>query len=83
MRLSYFKALLCDNLYAKTLNTVKVQHALVGSLNTQIYTHLVDFSSDEYEVQVTDNLQDARKLGEVGFERYDTLGNQHVHRERK
>jgi hypothetical protein len=72
-------------LYAKTLNILKVQRALGhrNINNTIIYTHLIDFRSDEYEVQIAETVQEAKKLGEAGFEHYDTIGNAHLYRKRK
>lgn len=48
-----------------------------------IYTHLIDFKSDEYEVQIAENVGEAKKLGEAGFEHYDTIGERHLYRRRK
>ena len=72
-------------LYAKTLNILKVQRALghKNINNTTIYTHLIDFKSDEYEVQVAETVDEAKKLGEAGFDHYDTVDNCHLYRKRK
>ena len=72
-------------LYAKTRNPMRVKYALghKSMVNTEIYTHLIDFGSDEYEVQVAENVEEAKKLGEAGFERYDTFGDSHLYRKRK
>jgi hypothetical protein len=72
-------------LYAKTLNIPKVQHALghKNINNTMIYTHLIDFKSEEYEVQVAETVEEAKKLGEAGFEHYDTIDSCHLYRKRK
>ena len=48
-----------------------------------IYTQLIDFKSDEYEVQIAITVDEAKKLGEAGFEHYDTLGDKHLYRKRK
>jgi integrase len=71
--------------YAKTLNILKVQHDLghKNINNTQIYTHLIDFKSEEYEVQVAETVEEAKKLREAGFEHYDTIGDKHLYSRRK
>ncbi len=48
-----------------------------------IYTHLIDFRSEEYEVQIAETVEEAKKLGEAGFEHYDTIGDSHLYRKRK
>jgi integrase len=72
-------------LYAKTLNLLKVQQALGhrNINNTMIYVQLVDFKSEDYDVQVAENVEEAKKLGEAGFEHYDTIGSSHLYRKRK
>jgi len=72
-------------LFTKTLNMRKVQQALghKNLNNTQICTHLIDFKADEYEVQIAETVEEAKKLGEVGFEHYDTIENRHIYRKRK
>lgn len=80
-----FRHFFATMLYAKTLNIMRVQQALghKNLNNTQIYTHLIDFKSDEYEVQIAETVEEAKKLGEAGFEHYDTIGNSHLYRKRK
>jgi len=51
--------------------------------NTIIYTHLIDFKAEEFEVQIAETAEEAKKLGEAGFEHYDTIENQHLYRRRK
>ena len=72
-------------LYAKTLNILKVQQSLghKNINNTLIYTQLIEFKSEEYDVQVAETVEEAKKLGEVGFEHYDTIGEYHLYRKRK
>ena len=72
-------------LYAKDQNIIKVQQRLghKNLNNTQIYTHLVDFKAEEYEVQIAETAEEAKKLGEAGFEHYDTIDRQHLYRKRK
>lgn len=36
--------------------------------NTLVYTHLVNFKSDEYTVRIAETVQEACKLIEDGFE---------------
>ena len=80
-----FRHFFATMLYAKTLNILKVQRALGhrNINNTVIYTHLIDFRSDEYEVQIAETVQEAKKLGEAGFEHYDTIENAHLYKKRK
>ena len=80
-----FRHFFATMLYAKTLSMRKVQQALghKNINNTQIYTHLIDFKADEYEVQIAETIEEAKKLGEVGFEHYDTIENRHLYRKRK
>ena len=80
-----FRHFYATTLYAKTLNILKVQRALghKNINNTQIYTHLIDFKTDEYEVQVAETVEEARRLGEAGFAPYDSFGNHHLYRRRK
>lgn len=40
---------------------------LKSIINTQIYTHLCDFSSEEYYSAVAETIDEARKLIESGF----------------
>lgn len=72
-------------LYAKTLNIAKVQQSLghKNINNTMIYMHLADFKSEEYEVQIAQTVEEAKKLGEAGFEHYDTIEDRHLYRRRK
>ena len=48
-----------------------------------IYTHMVDFKSDDYEVHIAETAEDAKKLAEAGFEHFDTIGTQHLYRRLK
>lgn len=80
-----FRHFYATMLYAKTLNILRVQQCLGHKSinNTLIYTHLITFKSEEYEVQMAETPEEAMKLGEAGFEHYDTVGNQHLYRKRK
>lgn len=56
--------------YYKTKNLVYVQQALghKSILNTQLYIQLVSFDSDDYNSAVAQNIEEAQKLVEAGFE---------------
>jgi hypothetical protein len=56
--------------YAKTKNILHVMNMLghKNIQNTLVYTHLVNFESDEFHTDVANNVEDARKLIEAGFE---------------
>jgi len=51
--------------------------------NTIIYTHLINFEDDEYHTAVALNVEEARKLIEVGFEYICTHENRMIFRKRK
>ena len=51
--------------------------------NTLIYTHLVNFKSDEYTVRVAENIQEACKLVEAGFEYVIDMDGLKIFRKRK
>lgn len=80
-----FRHFYATMLYARTLNILRVQQSLghKSLTSTQIYTHLIDFKSEEYEVQVAESVDEAKKLGEAGFEHYDTIEDHHLYRRRK
>jgi hypothetical protein len=69
-------------LYARTLSIRKVQEGLghKNLNNTEIYTHLIKFKSNKYEVQVAETSDEAKKLGEAEFEHYDTIDNKQFHK---
>ncbi|MBS7619334.1 site-specific integrase [Candidatus Bathyarchaeota archaeon] len=56
--------------YHKTRDILHVMHLLGHKRieNTLVYTHLVDFQSDEYVSQIAKNADEACKLVEAGFE---------------
>lgn len=56
--------------FAKTKNILHVMQLLghKNIQNTLVYTHLVNFESDEFHTAVADNLDKACKLVEAGFE---------------
>jgi len=85
IRLSTFRHFYATMLFAKTLNIVKVQQNLghKNLKNTQIYTHLVNFESDEYDVQIAENLEEAKKLLEAGFDYITDMDTRKLFRRRK
>ena len=72
-------------LYAKTLNILRVQQALghKNINNTMMYTQLIEFKLDDYEVQIAATVDEAKRLGEAGFEHYDTIDGKHLYKKRK
>jgi len=85
IHLHTFRHFYATMLYAKTLNILKVQQALghKNLMNTQIYTHLIDFESDEYDVQVSETLEEAKKLLEAGYDYVTDMDNRKLFRKRK
>ena len=75
----------CAQLYAKTLNIPKVQQALGHNniRNTQLYAQLINFFCDDYDVQVAESLEEAKKLFEVGFGYVTDMDGRKLFRERK
>jgi len=57
-------------LYHRTNNLVLVQQKLGHKSieNTQVYTQLITFESDEYHSAAARNLEEGQKLVEAGFE---------------
>ena len=51
--------------------------------NTLVYTHLVNFKSDEYTVRVAETIGEACKLVEAGFEYVTEVDNAKVFRKPK
>ena len=51
--------------------------------STLVYTHLVNFKSDEYAVRVAENIQEACKLVEAGFEYVTDMDGFKIFRKRK
>ena len=85
IHLHTFRHFYATMLYAKTLNILKVQQALghKNLMNTQIYTHLINFPSDEYDVQVAETLDEAKKLLEAGFDYVTDMDGRKIFRRRK
>jgi integrase len=51
--------------------------------NTLVYTHLVNFKSDEYTVRVAETIKEACKLVEAGFEYVTEMSGLKIFRKRK
>jgi integrase len=51
--------------------------------NTLVYTHLVDFASDEYTCKPATTVEEATKLVESGFDYVTTIENVKLFRKRK
>jgi integrase len=85
IHLHTFRHFYATMLYAKTLNILKVQQALghKNLTNTHLYTHLVNFDSDEYDVQIAESLEDAKKLLEAGFDYVTDMESRKLFRKRK
>jgi len=71
--------------YHKTKDILYTKRQLGRSKieTTLIYTHLVNFKSDEYTVRVAENLQEACKLVEAGFEYVTQMDSKKIFRKRK
>ena len=51
--------------------------------NTLIYTQLVTFEADDYDVKTAKTLKEACELAEAGFEYFTTMQGVQVFRKRK
>jgi len=73
--------------YHKTKNIKWVQQLLGHKKleNTDFYTQLINFESDEYHVAYAKNLEEESKLIEAGFEyvRYSEKDGVAIYRKRK
>jgi integrase len=71
--------------YAKTKDILYVMHLLghKSIQNTLIYTQLVNFENNEYHSAVAENIDQAKKLVEDGFEYVCTSNNTLLFRKRK
>lgn len=71
--------------YHRTKDILHVQWLLGHKRlsNTLIYTHLVNFESDEYTCRVAKSLEEASKLIEAGFEYVTELDGAKLFRKRK
>lgn len=72
-------------LYHKTKDILHVMNQLGhrGLENTLIYTHLVNFRSDDYTSAVAKDINEAQKLVESGFEYVTTFDSLMLFRKRK
>ena len=61
----------------------RLGHRHVAS--TEIYTHLINFESDEWHVATADGLKEEKKLIEAGFDyvRYSDRDEVAIYRKRK
>jgi integrase/predicted RNA-binding Zn-ribbon protein involved in translation (DUF1610 family) len=50
---------------------------------TEIYMHLIDFEDDDFYSATASTVEEARKLAESGWEKWDTLNGVHIYRKRK
>ena len=71
--------------YYRTKDILHVKHILGHKRleNTLIYTHLVNFESDEYHCKTATNIQEATALIETGFEYVTELEGVKLFRKRK
>jgi hypothetical protein len=74
--------------YHKTQSIVHVQHLLghKSILNTQLYINLeqaIFEVNEDYDVKIAENLDDACKLLEVGFEYVTDMEGKKLFRKRK
>jgi len=51
--------------------------------NTLIYTHLVNFETNEYHVKVAKTLEEACELAKAGFDYFTTIEDAQIFRKRK
>lgn len=80
-----FRHFFCTILYHKTKDILYVQRKMGhrNLKNTLIYTHLVNFKSDEYTVRVAETIEEACKLIEGGFEYVTEMDGNKIFRKRK
>jgi integrase len=80
-----FRKFFATKHHARYLNVPKTQQALghKNINNTMRYIALQEFQCDDYDVQIAETVEEAKKLGEAGFEHYDTVDSRHLYRKRK
>lgn len=80
-----FRRFFATKHYGKYLDVLKTAEALGlrNINNVRRYIDTQDYQSDDYEVQVAETVEEAKKLGEAGFEHYDTIDSRHLYRKRK
>jgi len=67
-------------------NKILLVKKLLGHKNinsTMKYTQLVDFKDSDYDVTAATTVEEAKKLGEAGFEKYDEFNGIHLYRKPK
>jgi integrase len=71
--------------YHKTKNILHVQERLGhrSITSTMIYTHLVNFESDEYHTATSKSLREDEDLLKAGFEYVAERGGVKIYRKRK
>jgi len=71
--------------YQKTRNILHVKYLLGHKRleNTEIYTHLIEFENDEYNVATAKNVEEAKQLIESGFEYVTDMEGIKLFRKRK
>ena len=73
--------------YHKTKNILHVKRLLGHKKleNTEIYTHRIDFESDEWHMATAQSLDEEKKLIEAGFDyvRYSDKDEVAIYRKRK
>jgi len=52
-------------------------------MNTQIYTHLINFDGDEYDAQVSKTLEEAKNPLEAGYNYMTYMDSRKLPRKRK
>lgn len=72
-------------LYHQTRNILYVKYVLGHKRleNTEIYTHLIEFETDEYDSATAKNIEEARQLIEDGFEYVTDMEGVKLFRKRK
>jgi hypothetical protein len=68
---------------SKLILLVKAKLGHKNINNTLIYTHLVNFSEDEYETATASTVEEACKLIEVGYEYITEMEGVKIFRKRK
>jgi len=72
-------------LYKKTKSLIHVKERLghKSVTSTEIYTHLINFESDEYHTQRTDNIDEAERFLQAGFDYVCEMDGYKLFRKRK
>jgi integrase/recombinase XerD len=72
-------------LYHQTKDILLVQERLGhrSILNTMVYTQLVDWESDDYATATATTVDEAKRLAEAGWGKWDIIDGVHIYRKRK